>query len=46
MSVTPSFESARRARQAAEGEDAFWRNRYDEYLKKYPDQFVAVAKSL
>lgn len=45
MSVTPSFESARRARQAAQEEDPFWRDRYDKYLTKYPDQFVAVAKS-
>jgi hypothetical protein len=37
MSVTPSFESARRARQAAQEEDAFWRDRYDKYLRKYPD---------
>lgn len=44
MSVTPSVESARRARKAAAKEDAFWRDHYDAYLEEYPDQFVAVGK--
>jgi hypothetical protein len=45
MSLTPSFESARRARMAAGAEDAFWREHYDAYLREYPDQFVAVEKA-
>ncbi len=45
MAVIPSIESARRAWEEAEREDAFWRDHYDGYLKQYPDQFVAVAKA-
>ena len=41
--ATPSLESAHAAWAAAEAEDAFWREHYEEYLRRYPDQFVAVA---
>ena len=43
-SITPGTESICRAFRAAEQEDAFWREHYDDYLKQYPDQFVAVAR--
>lgn len=42
--AVPSPESARRAWAAAEAEDAFWRDHYLDYLKAYPDLFVAAAK--
>jgi len=45
MAVTPGANSLQRARAAAEAEDAYWREHYDHYLKLYPDQFVAVARS-
>ena len=45
MAVIPSIESARRAWEEAEREDAFWHEHYDDYLKQYPDQFVAVTKA-
>jgi hypothetical protein len=44
MIIVPSVARARRARAAAEAEDAFWRENYDRYLKAYPDQFVAIVK--
>jgi hypothetical protein len=44
MLLDPSLDNVRRAREAAEKEDAFWHAHYDTYLERYPDQFVAVAK--
>ena len=41
--TTPSLEGARKAWAMAKREDAFWRDHYQEYLDRYPDQFVAVA---
>jgi len=43
--AVPSLDSARRARAAAEAEDAFWHESYDGYLKEYPDQFVALRST-
>lgn len=45
MQNIPDSESIRRALVAVEQEDAFWSAHYDEYLPRYPDQFVAVARS-
>ena len=39
---TPGLEEAREALEAAEREQAFWRDHYGELLQQYPDQFVAV----
>ena len=44
MAISPGAESVQKARAAAEREDAFWRDHYDEYLGRFPDQFVAVAQ--
>ena len=40
----PSLDGARDAWEAAELEDAFWREHYGQYLEQYPDQFVAVSE--
>ena len=45
MTVTPGSDSVRNAMEAAEKEDAFWQEHYEMYLKQYPNQFVAVARS-
>jgi hypothetical protein len=37
-----TFEAAEAARRAADEEWAFWHQNLHAYLKKYPDQFVAV----
>jgi len=42
MSVTPSFENARAALHEAERRAAFWQEHHDEFLARYPEQFVAV----
>ena len=41
-SATPSQEGVRAAWQAADAEEAFWRQHYGSYLEQHPDQFVAV----
>ena len=41
----PGEESIRAAFAEAEKEDAFWREHYPEYVKLYPDQFVAVSRA-
>ncbi len=41
---TSHQEDAQRAWEAAEREDAFWRERYGTYLEQYPDRFVAVSE--
>lgn len=38
-------ENIRAAFAEAEKETAFWREHYDTYLARYPDQFVAVSKA-
>jgi hypothetical protein len=38
----PGLEDAREAWDAAEQEQAFWRDHYTELLQQYPDHFVAV----
>ena len=45
MQNISNSESILRALVAAEQEDALWSVHYDEYLARYPDQFVAVARS-
>jgi hypothetical protein len=41
--VIPDLESARAAWASADEEAAFWRDKYDSLLMRFPDQFVAVA---
>ena len=38
----PNLVEAAAALKQAEGETAFWAEHYQEYVRKYPDQFVAV----
>jgi hypothetical protein len=38
----PNLEEARKAWEAAELEQGFWREHYGELVQQYPDQFVAV----
>ena len=38
-------ENIRAAFAEAEKETAFWREQYDTYLARYPDQFVAVSRA-
>ena len=38
----PSIKKANAVWKKAETEDAFWQKHRDEFLEKYPDQFVAV----
>jgi hypothetical protein len=40
---TPDLENIRGALAAADEEDAFWREHYNDYLEQYPEQFVAVS---
>ena len=41
---TPSLGGAHDAWEAAEVEEAFWREHHGQYLEQYPDQFVAVSE--
>jgi hypothetical protein len=41
----PSEESIRAAFAEGDREAAFWREHYDDYVKLYPDQYVAVARA-
>lgn len=41
--VTMTNEAARAAWEGAQRERQFWQLHQDEYLAKYPNQFVAVA---
>ena len=40
--VAPVPDKSHPAWQRAEREQRFWREHYQEYLERYPDQFVAV----
>jgi hypothetical protein len=42
---SPIDENIRAAFAEAEKEAAFWRERYQEFVARYPDQFVAVARA-
>ena len=42
MTTTPEIEGLHKAWEAAEVEEAFWREHYGQFLEQYPDQFVAV----
>ncbi len=42
MTATSGIEGVHEAWQAAEAEDAFWREHYSRLLEQFPDQFVAV----
>ena len=45
MTTTPDIKGFHRAWEAAEVEDAFWRDHYSRFLEQFPDQFVAVHDS-
>lgn len=40
---TPSLESGLKAFERGEAEREFWREHWDDFVQKYPDQFVAVS---
>jgi hypothetical protein len=42
MMPLPSLERARKALEAGEVEQAFWDKHWDDFLERYPEQFVAV----
>ena len=42
----PSIETARPLWEEARAEDAFWSQHLRELLRRYPDQFVAVANGM
>jgi hypothetical protein len=42
MAASPSLAGLHAAWEASDAEDAFWQEHYSEYLRKYPEKFVAV----
>lgn len=42
--VTPTLNVDKAVWEDAEREQEFWRKHYEEFLRRYPDQFVAVRE--
>ncbi|MGH2584937.1 MAG: DUF5678 domain-containing protein [Dehalococcoidia bacterium] len=42
--MTPTLNVDKAVWEDAEREQEFWRKHYEEFLRRYPDQFVAVRE--